>query len=328
MMLINQTFPLFKPPYALYFFACSFLHFGTFCVAGGMAMFLPEILNRMSKHEGAGDLRVCDVLQLQNEPSNNATREDYVRRRSQILMRGSCLLYMFFFLQVCDDSVNGSVFIDSLYVGIGYLIGFSVLALTIKSLGRRKIFGLYLSYWRFSNGSKNSAFSFDTVGCGSFRNSSNARHVALSHNSLILHIHLILRPQRVANQRRSHRHFPNAFTVIESKFYLEEISLFSPRFLSLKRDGCLLGDAFRASWQHVIDQPNWISAGDELFYNLLHLLGHCVRLLRCFLHYSGLIKSTWATVLAFSNKFDPLSFVAMGNFRPFHISCVNFNVLA
>ena len=32
MSLINQTIPLFKRPYLLYFFTCSFLHFGTFSV--------------------------------------------------------------------------------------------------------------------------------------------------------------------------------------------------------------------------------------------------------------------------------------------------------
>lgn len=134
MLLVNQTFPLFKPPYALYFFTCAFLHFGTFCLAGGLAMFLPEILNRLSKQEGG--LRVCDVMQMETEQSNSTEVSiwDISTRFEPIFL---------YFLQICDDSMDSSVFIDSLYVGVGYTIGFAVLASTIKSLGRRIVFGQY-----------------------------------------------------------------------------------------------------------------------------------------------------------------------------------------
>lgn len=83
MSLGEQTVPLFKPPYVLYFFACSLLHFGTFSVAGGMALFLPDILNRLSKAQPGGsgdDLKICDVLQLGNGASegNHSAAADYV----------------------------------------------------------------------------------------------------------------------------------------------------------------------------------------------------------------------------------------------------------
>lgn len=83
MSLREQTVPLFKPPYVLYFFACSLLHFGTFSVAGGMALFLPDILNRLSKAQPFGkgdDLKICDVLQLGNgaKPANSSAAADYV----------------------------------------------------------------------------------------------------------------------------------------------------------------------------------------------------------------------------------------------------------
>lgn len=69
-LVVNQTFPLFKPPYALYFFACSFLHFGTFSVAGGLALFLPEILNRLSHATDEGPKKLCQVLMISNDESN------------------------------------------------------------------------------------------------------------------------------------------------------------------------------------------------------------------------------------------------------------------
>ena len=44
--------------------------------------------------------------------------------------------------QICDDSVDPSVFIDSAYIGVAILLSFIILSLIIKPLGRRPIFGL------------------------------------------------------------------------------------------------------------------------------------------------------------------------------------------
>ena len=69
--LIQQTFPLFRPPFVLFFFVCSFLNFGTFAVSGGMAMFLPDILNKLSSSK---DLKICEMIKIQ-APTNNSTGE-------------------------------------------------------------------------------------------------------------------------------------------------------------------------------------------------------------------------------------------------------------
>jgi hypothetical protein len=50
--------------------------------------------------------------------------------------------------QVCDDSVDAGVFLDSAVIGVGYLIGFVLMSLSIKPFGRRKILGL-MSKTRF-----------------------------------------------------------------------------------------------------------------------------------------------------------------------------------
>lgn len=46
-------------------------------------------------------------------------------------------------LQACNDSVNPSVFVDTTAIGVGFLIGFVTLSLSIKFLGRRKVFGMF-----------------------------------------------------------------------------------------------------------------------------------------------------------------------------------------
>lgn len=84
MSLVDQTFPLFKPPFVLNFFACSFLHFGIFSISAGMGSFLPDVLNRLQKayDDGNtyGDLKVCDVIQMDmsTKTSNGSVAVDYV----------------------------------------------------------------------------------------------------------------------------------------------------------------------------------------------------------------------------------------------------------
>jgi len=74
----SQTVPLLKPPHVIYFLTCCFMHFGTYCVGGGMALFLPEILNQLSnaRTEDSGDLRVCQVIQM--DKSNSSAVADGV----------------------------------------------------------------------------------------------------------------------------------------------------------------------------------------------------------------------------------------------------------
>jgi len=55
--LIDQTIPLIKPPYLLPFIACCALQFGTFFISAGLGLFLPDILNKLSKYRD----ETCDV---------------------------------------------------------------------------------------------------------------------------------------------------------------------------------------------------------------------------------------------------------------------------
>lgn len=63
MSLKNQTLPLLKPPYVVYFITICALQFGSFCVAGGINLFLPDILNKLwnAEEEYGREFRVCEV---------------------------------------------------------------------------------------------------------------------------------------------------------------------------------------------------------------------------------------------------------------------------
>lgn len=126
--LVSQTIPLFKPPYLVYFCVCSILHFGTFSVSGGMAMFLPDVLNKLAKSRETSEdsLKVCDVLQKSATNSSDISPV------------------------ICDDKVDLSIFIDSSMMGVFFLIGFIALSSSIKTLGRRKIFSEFHHVFTFA----------------------------------------------------------------------------------------------------------------------------------------------------------------------------------
>jgi len=80
----NQTVPLLKPPYLVYFVACCFIQFGCFCVCGGLALFLPDILNKLKRLRNETPLNyyVCDAVHYNSnhlEMPKNSTVINEVR---------------------------------------------------------------------------------------------------------------------------------------------------------------------------------------------------------------------------------------------------------
>lgn len=83
--LIDQTIPLIKPPYLLPFIACCALQFGTFFISAGLGLFLPDILNKLSKYrDDTCDLgsecvyHVCDVAGFEFHQDMNITSNNEV----------------------------------------------------------------------------------------------------------------------------------------------------------------------------------------------------------------------------------------------------------
>lgn len=90
--------------------------FGIFANVGGLALFLPETLNQLSKSNKSNQL-LCDVLLSRNTQQLN---------ESHIEMP-------------CDDTVDTSSLIDLSYIGFAYFTGFAVLSSLMKKVGRQKI---------------------------------------------------------------------------------------------------------------------------------------------------------------------------------------------
>ncbi len=121
--LIEQTLPLLRPPHLLHFLTCSFLHFGTFAIGGGMALFVPDVLNKFAKSEI--DNRTLTICESMTNQTHSSVDDDGSR-------------------STCDDSIDTSVFINSSLIGVAYFLGFVMISLTMKPLGRRMIFGFTL----------------------------------------------------------------------------------------------------------------------------------------------------------------------------------------
>ena len=83
--LIDQTIPLIKPPYLFLFIACCALQFGTFFISAGLGLFLPDILNKLSKYRdeacnvgGECVYHVCDVAGFEFHQDKNITANNEV----------------------------------------------------------------------------------------------------------------------------------------------------------------------------------------------------------------------------------------------------------
>lgn len=91
----NQTVPLLKPPHLINFAACCFLQFGTFCVCGGLGLFLPDILNKLKRlrNDTPLDYYVCDAVHY-----NSNHLEEASMNRSVI---NEVHYHFYFLLEIC-----------------------------------------------------------------------------------------------------------------------------------------------------------------------------------------------------------------------------------
>lgn len=75
----DQTFSLFKPPHVKYFLTCCCLHMGVFAVSGAIALFMPDILNKLAivRSELGHDIRVCEIYDVSKDIlGNNSSQTD------------------------------------------------------------------------------------------------------------------------------------------------------------------------------------------------------------------------------------------------------------
>ncbi|XP_070496597.1 synaptic vesicle glycoprotein 2B-like [Chironomus tepperi] len=122
----EQTLPLLKPPYLLYFVICCCLQYGIFCIAGGLALFLPDILNKIANTYEVNPMdsfKICDIFNSDSSINLNVTK---------------------FADRSCDETINPSVFIDSMFLGLAFTIAYIATSLFMKPKRRKYIIGITL----------------------------------------------------------------------------------------------------------------------------------------------------------------------------------------
>ncbi|KAG5675991.1 hypothetical protein PVAND_005847 [Polypedilum vanderplanki] len=117
MSLKDQTLPLIKPPYIIQFIVCCVLQFGTFSIAGGLNLFLPDILNNLSilEQQTQSNLQVCDISMM--KASNETINTDLT----------------------CNSTVESGIYTEILILGFVHIIGYFVLALIVRPERRKAI---------------------------------------------------------------------------------------------------------------------------------------------------------------------------------------------
>uniref|UniRef100_A0A182K1D9 Major facilitator superfamily (MFS) profile domain-containing protein n=1 Tax=Anopheles christyi TaxID=43041 RepID=A0A182K1D9_9DIPT len=108
--MVQQTLPIVKLPYLLYFIICCVHNIGAFAIYGGLGLWFPEIMNQVFSQDAShNERKVCAILQ-----------------RNETLPEVSVI-------ELCDDEVKIETFLYTLLLGI---IGCIYALITSAVLGR------------------------------------------------------------------------------------------------------------------------------------------------------------------------------------------------
>lgn len=113
----DQTTQLFKPPFLRKFSIAVYIQTSIFVSSGGLGLWLPELLNRFSNSKSTGT--ICEVI------TGSIITHD---------VNGTLIE-----AQECEDTVSSEAFINSIMVGVYYLLGYVLISMLMKPLGRRWI---------------------------------------------------------------------------------------------------------------------------------------------------------------------------------------------
>lgn len=95
--MVQQTVPILKLPYLIYFIICCVHNIGAFAIYGGLGLWFPDIMNQIYSHGSSGEAqKVCDILQRNQTVESSLVAE----------------------LELCDDEVKFETFLYTLILGV------------------------------------------------------------------------------------------------------------------------------------------------------------------------------------------------------------------
>ncbi|KAL1508930.1 hypothetical protein ABEB36_003747 [Hypothenemus hampei] len=142
----KQSVLLFKKEFRLKTILICYLQFGVFLSASALALWFPQILNSLSKFAqtvGNANVTLCgsimneEVSQTKYSKFLLAYKGNFWRSYDSRIDDG----------EICDDSVDTSVFLVVLLIAVAIMITYIVIGIFINKLGKKSILvGKYLSY--------------------------------------------------------------------------------------------------------------------------------------------------------------------------------------
>ncbi|EDV93869.1 GH18056 [Drosophila grimshawi] len=110
----KETLPLFKKPYLRNFCISCLVMVGFFFSSAGMALWYPEILNRLRSDIAEDDMTVCDVIDASIDQAQlNVTTN------------------------ICNDEVNTRSYIDTIIYGLVLIVGYILIGFVMNQIGRK-----------------------------------------------------------------------------------------------------------------------------------------------------------------------------------------------
>ncbi|CAD6995138.1 unnamed protein product [Ceratitis capitata] len=112
----QETRPLLQRPYVLNFSICCIIMCGLFFSSSGMGLWFTEIQNRVSLNTNENQLSICEIidatLTLNDKGNFNSTK-------------------------LCDDTISDKSYIDSISLGMCFVLGYLLIGGVIKIFGRK-----------------------------------------------------------------------------------------------------------------------------------------------------------------------------------------------
>ncbi|XP_017471975.1 PREDICTED: synaptic vesicle glycoprotein 2B [Rhagoletis zephyria] len=110
-----ETRPLFHRPYALNFLICCTVMAGMFFSSTGMSLWFSEIQNRANSNTNGNHLTICELIDL-------SIQDDEAIANST---------------QSCSDHISDKSYIDSICLGLCFVVGYALLGPVINIFGRK-----------------------------------------------------------------------------------------------------------------------------------------------------------------------------------------------
>ncbi|CAH0554072.1 unnamed protein product [Brassicogethes aeneus] len=116
--IFKQVTLCFNPSVLKYTLTACLLQVGCFGLSSGLLLWYPDIINQLSK-AGNASLTVCEALGFEHDTKD-----------AEVL---------------CNLELNDNIYVQNLFIGLAYLMGYTSWSFVVKAMGNRMVFMTFMS---------------------------------------------------------------------------------------------------------------------------------------------------------------------------------------